>query len=294
MNQLTPQASAGQASAGSSVLSLLEASPSLRKFATIVAGVIATSGSLPQETQGQEKPQPAAVAPLQQDEPTVVKPVERTITSVEYQQGYTEGFIAGKISVLLESLKNDVAAIDKTITAKGSVEEKDAWRDVQNEISERLATIEKNLVPGTKQFDAKSALQEITADIRLVSTYGFLARRLEVGDQQNAPRGNALNSTLRLEHGDIISLDIYNKLLKPFVDQIQQTVPEGTMDENNAEPFGGLRLPRPLPGPTDQQLQGFRNFGNTLRRGLQNDVDKIKTQRALDAEKRKNDSKSDN
>lgn len=293
MNQLTPQASAEQVSEGTSVLSLLDASPSLRKFATIVAGVIATSGSLPQETQGQEKPQPAAVAPLLQDEPESVSPVKPAILSAEYQNGYAEGFVAGKISVLVESLKKDITAIDKTITAKGTVEEKDTWKTVQNDILERLTILDKNLTPGAKQFNAQSALKEITADIRLVTTYGLLARRLEGVDQKGAPSGNALDSTVRLEHGDIISLDIYNKLLKPFVDQIQRTVPEGSMPQDDDKTLEGLRLPRPLPGPSEQQLQGFRSLRDSLRQGLRNDVQKIKEQRARDAEKRDTGTKSD-
>jgi len=223
---------------------------------------------------------PGYSPPTERERRTPAAQRSRQGRSPDYQKGYDAGYkrglAAGQLAMLSDTLEEDLKKIDAVIQEHGSAGEKREWQTSSQMIKDSIKEAQKGIEGNPEQFDPIAVLRDMKLQMRLVKTYGLLAARLE---KSQAPRsgggidigglfqGPGGGSNIRLLHGDILSLHIFDKYLEPL---LQQVIKDGKIQTR----------------PSKEQLDSFRSIGEKWKAGLRSDVEKIKREREANRRKR--------
>lgn len=197
---------------------------------TTPAGVVPRSGVDSAQQQASHLRSPSRVESAFSTSP-------ETPTGPNYQTGFEagreRGQAEGKLEILSEIMEQDVTRIGSVIEQHGSTNQKQEWRALEKVLTTELNRISHALETGDQQFDPMDAARDLALQLKLLGGYGELARTLEQPRTAATTVGGApLGGDLTVKHGDIIALDLYDRVFKPWIDRygsaLQPSNGEGT------------------------------------------------------------------
>lgn len=147
-------------------------------------------------------------------------------TSPHFAAGRSEGIeigrMMGKLETLIETAGHDAKGINQRIQKLGSAEQKEAWNETYDSIKASIAEISKHMSDDPNVLARQ--VKEFSGTMAHLKTWGLLARALETPAEGRqvaggAPRGGSGPMDITIRHGDIISLEMWERF-RPAFDQI--------------------------------------------------------------------------